>query len=267
MDRIENKIVHKLREVETAHDVRILWAVETGSRTWGFASPDSDYDARFIYARKPEWYLGVKEGRDVIELPIEDELDINGWDLRKALRLLIKFNPTLLEWLVSPYVYMRSGSFVKKAQSLAEQYFSPKPVAYHYTRMAQNNFSAYIENREQIILKKYLYVIRPLINVLWLHRHNRMIPISMLETLRGIVDLSFDSPGLMPEAAAAIENLVAKKRSSPELGRGDRIPAIDAFIRESIKLAEQYCGASGKNRIPLDEVNRVFRNILEESRV
>jgi predicted nucleotidyltransferase len=92
-------ICQNLSQIEADYDVRILWAVESGSRSWGFESPDSDYDVRFLYVNRPNWYLSIEEGRDVIELPINDDLDISGWDLRKTLRLFNKSNPVLLEWL------------------------------------------------------------------------------------------------------------------------------------------------------------------------
>src|SRR4030095_590913 len=104
-DATAESIRHKLADIERAEDVRILFAVESGSRAWGFPSPDSDYDVRFLYVHKADWYLSIDPRRDVIELPIEGEFDINGWDLRKALQLLIKSNPVLLEWLRSPVLY------------------------------------------------------------------------------------------------------------------------------------------------------------------
>lgn len=94
---MQRLIVDKLHEIEAEEGVRILLAVESGSRAWGFASPDSDYDVRFLYVRRAEDYLRLDAVRDVIERPIDDELDINGWDLQKALRLLYKSNPTLFE--------------------------------------------------------------------------------------------------------------------------------------------------------------------------
>ena len=106
------RITSILKEIEARHGVAILYACESGSRGWGFASQDSDYDVRFIYQNPRNWYLSIDEKRDVIELPINDELDINGWDLRKALRLLRKSNPALFEWLSSPIVYRQDEEFV-----------------------------------------------------------------------------------------------------------------------------------------------------------
>jgi predicted nucleotidyltransferase len=110
---VRKEVRERLRRAEYEHDMKVLLAVESGSRAWGFASPNSDYDARFIYVNKPDWYLsvGLEEKRDVIEYPIVDEMDINGWDLRKALRLFWKSNPGFVEWIQSSIIYEHSGSF------------------------------------------------------------------------------------------------------------------------------------------------------------
>ncbi|MED1919930.1 nucleotidyltransferase domain-containing protein, partial [Bacillus thuringiensis] len=104
-------ILEKLKEIEQAHDLKVLFAVESGSRAWGFPSKDSDYDVRFVYVKKPEWYLSIDDKRDVVEEPINDLLDINGWDIRKALKLFRKSNPPLQEWLVSDIVYLDTLGF------------------------------------------------------------------------------------------------------------------------------------------------------------
>jgi len=129
-----SELTPRLDAIEAENDVRILYACESGSRAWGFASPDSDYDVRFIYARPREWYLSIdtQKRRDVIECPIEGLWDVNGWDLRKALGLLAKSNPPLLEWLGSPIVYRQDGSFVAGLQALAEEYLSPRSSRLHY---------------------------------------------------------------------------------------------------------------------------------------
>src|SRR6201990_2789542 len=102
---VHQRVRDALAQVEAERHVRVLYACESGSRAWGFASRDSDYDVRFLYVHEPDWYLSVQDRRDVIEEPLSDELDVSGWELRKALRLLRKSNPPLLEWLKSPFVY------------------------------------------------------------------------------------------------------------------------------------------------------------------
>ena len=102
---MRDRILHQLQQLEKTEGITILHAVESGSRAGGFPSPDSDYDVRFIYVRSCEAYLRLEKRRDVLELPIDEELDISGWDLDKALRLLHGSNPTLFEWCQSPIVY------------------------------------------------------------------------------------------------------------------------------------------------------------------
>ncbi len=104
---MENKIKIQLKKIEREHKVKILYAIESGSRVWGFASQDSDFDVRFIYVHHKDWYLSIESKRDVIEMPLEGDLDINGWDLTKALGLFRKSNPPLYEWLQSPIVYLK----------------------------------------------------------------------------------------------------------------------------------------------------------------
>ena len=159
-------IVQKLREIEEREHVKILLAVESGSRAWGFASPDSDYDVRFLYVRTMTDYLRLDPVRDVIEQPINDLLDINGWDLQKALRLLYKSNPTLFEWLKSPIVYMET-EFADRMRAVMNDYFSVKHSLYHYISMAEGNYRKYLKT-ERVKAKKYFYVLRPLLAGQWI---------------------------------------------------------------------------------------------------
>lgn len=127
-------IQEKLREIEQREECRILLAVESGSRAWDFASPDSDYDVRFIYVRPEKAYLRLDRTRDVIEVPINDELDINGWDIDKTLRLLHKSNPTVFEWFSSPIIYQTSA-FADQFRPIMQKYFSSKAGLWHYLHM------------------------------------------------------------------------------------------------------------------------------------
>ena len=158
---MEQIIRQRLYEIEKTQNVRILFAVESGSRAWGIASPDSDYDVRFIYVRPKNDYLRLDELRDVIELPIDDELDINGWDLKKALALLYRSNPTLFEWLSSPVIYLKTR-FSEDFKELAADYFSKKKSLYHYVSMAKGNYRGYLKG-DIVKAKKYFYVLRPVL--------------------------------------------------------------------------------------------------------
>lgn len=130
-----------LQDVEERYQVKVLYACESGSRGWGFASPDSDYDVRFLYVHRPEWYLRVEPQRDVIELPIDDELDVCGWEWRKALGLLKRANPTLIEWLDSPVVYQEDRETASALRTAVPTWFSPSKARWHYLSMARKKLS------------------------------------------------------------------------------------------------------------------------------
>jgi hypothetical protein len=252
------EIQGRLRAIENEHEVRVLLACESGSRAWGFASRDSDFDVRFIYLRHPDWYLSIdlQERRDVIEYPIDRDLDISGWDLRKALRLFRKSNPPLLEWLGSPIVYSEYSSIPARLRALVPQFYSPKACRYHYLRMARNNFREYMHG-EMVPTKKYFYVLRPVLAIRW------------IEAGRGVVPTEFGVlvSQLLPDGSAlrtAIENLVRLKRAGAELDRAPRIAEIHTFIEEELARhsegkAEYY--GTDKGTEPL---NHLFREALAE---
>lgn len=250
-------IKEKLVQIESDCDVRILWAVESGSRSWGFESPDSDYDVRFLYVNKPNWYLTIEEGRDVIELPIDDELDISGWDLRKTLRLFKKSNPVLLEWLVSPLVYTRSGSLRDKLLQIAPDVFSRKSCAYHYLNMAENNYTRYVAPRDPVRIKKYFYVLRPLLNIEWLREKDSIPPMSFIETINSLQ--------LPQHVAGSISDLLAKKKVTCELGHGPKIPVLDEFIEAQLERARDYCDIASVGDTSTNILNDLFREIITES--
>lgn len=175
--------------------MRILYACESGSRAWGFQSKDSDYDIRFIYIHPIEWYLSIHKRRDVIEKPMDGLLDFSGWDIRKALNLFQKSNPPLLEWLQSPHVYYERFSLAQKMRKISPALFSPKSCLYHYLHMAEGNFRQYLRG-DQVKVKKYFYVLRPLLACRWIERYNSMPPMefgALLEDLleKGCYTLKF----------------------------------------------------------------------------
>lgn len=225
-------VLDALACIESEHDVRIVFACESGSRGWGFSSPDSDYDARFIYMHRKSWYLTVNERcgpgqaqRDVIELPIDDELDVSGWDLRKALRLLSKSNPTLSEWLRSPIVYRQDEAIVPGLKALSDEFYSPIAAWHHYFSMAKGNFRGYLKG-ERVRTKKYLYVLRPVLACQWIECEVGPPPMAF--------EILLDT--LLPtgELRLAIDALLAKKRVSAEIEDGPRIPEISDYLEAEI---------------------------------
>lgn len=163
---MDGVIQDNLNRIEREHGVKILWACESGSRAWGFPSPDSDYDVRFIYAHDPGHYLRVFDKRDVIEEPVSGVLDISGWDIKKALGLLRKSNPALREWLSSPIVYRQDAAAMAPLRSLVDEAFLPLASCHHYLSHARDDIRKLAEDRD-LRLKKYLYMFRALLAAQW----------------------------------------------------------------------------------------------------
>lgn len=249
-------ITRKLKQIEAEQDVRILWAIESGSRSWGFESPDSDYDVRFIYVNKPNWYLSIQEQRDVIELPVDEVLDISGWDLRKTLRLFRKSNPVLVEWLISPFVYMQHSCFRDRLLESANECFSRKACACHYLRMAENNYRRYVQPRDPVNLKKYFYVLRPLLNIFWLKEKDSIPPMRFVETLEQI--------SIPDDVRDAITKLLNEKRKASEIGVGPHIFELDTYIEAGLQVATDYCDSADVGHVDVDRIDRIFRETLIE---
>jgi predicted nucleotidyltransferase len=254
---VRDEILARLARAEREHDVRILLAVESGSRAWGFASPNSDYDARFIYVHRPEWYLsvGLEEQRDVIEYPIVDDLDINGWDLRKALRLYWKSNPSFVEWIQSPLVYLQRGSFHDGSRALMRDVYSVESGMYHYRSMAKTNYRGYLQN-DLVPLKKYFYVLRPLLAVRWLERHGTPAPIEFDRLLAMVDDRAL---------LDAIDTLLAQKRASLELDLSPQVPAIQEFIVRELARLEDIVPERFERRDVEPRLSALFRDVLREA--
>lgn len=217
-------ILTKLDEIESRENVKILLAVESGSRAWGFASPDSDYDVRFIYVRPKEDYLRLEKTRDVIELPIEGELDINGWDLDKTLRLLRASNPTLFEWFSSPIVY-RETAFAQEFRSIMQRYFSSKRGLSHYLSMASSNYREYLKG-DTVKAKKYFYVLRPVLACRWILDKGSPPPMLFSELMEAELD-----PVLLPD----VNRLLDFKMNAPEIKTIPKIESINRYLDSSIE--------------------------------
>lgn len=248
-------IQEKLQEIEKTHNIKVLFAVESGSRAWGFPSKDSDYDVRFVYIKHPNWYLSIDDRRDVIELPINDKLDINGWDIRKALKLFRKSNPPLMEWITSDMIYHDAFGFRDELQKLKQQVFSPKTCLHHYLSMAKGHIKDYFQG-EVVQIKKYFYVLRPLLACMWIEKYNNNPPM-LFQTL---VDDLISEHQLKHE----IENLLSRKISGEELHLEKRINIIDEFIDEQIHHFNEITQSIPTNTTDITEtLDHLFRRYLE----
>lgn len=256
---IRATIDQRLDMVEAANGVRILFAIESGSRAWGFPSPDSDYDVRFVYAHAPDWYLAIDPRRDVIELPIEGDLDINGWDLKKALQLLVKPNPVLLEWLRSPILYRADRPAMDRLTALGERAAHLRPSTHHYMHLCHSQYRRFIDGKAEVALKKYFYALRPALALMWLRAYpDRPVPMAMPRLREGL-----DLPAGVSDF---LDDLLRRKAVTRELGSGPRIPALDGLIEQAMADAPDapdadYPPAPGL----LDEANALFREIVQEA--
>ena len=219
--------------------VRILLAVESGSRAWGFSSPDSDYDCRFIYARQRDDYLSLYGDRDVIEYPPDAVFDVNGWDLAKALKLLLKSNAVVVEWLTSPWIYDGDSQFREEMLALARQVLRPDAVARHYLHLGERQRRTYFADANIVPLKKVFYALRPAMALRWLRLHSDVVVAPMEFRL-----LANESD--LPTAVGAIvDDLLIRKAQSRELGEG-RLPiSIRDLIDSEFELARSKWSARG----------------------
>lgn len=221
-------ISEKLREIESKEHVKIIMAVESGSRAWGFESPDSDYDVRFIYVHSKEEYLRLDEVRDVIEWQLDDVLDINGWDVKKALQLLYKSNPTVFEWRASPIIYRGSAEF-ERLKELLPVYFSKKKGLYYYLHMAETNYREYLKT-DEVRIKKYFYVLRPLLAAKWILDYNCPPPMLFSELMREELDAALKSE---------VDRLLKMKREFPEMGVAPRVQILNDYIECTMEMIKK----------------------------
>ena len=252
---VEEIILSHLSKIEASEAVRVVYACESGSRAWGFPSADSDYDVRFLYLRPINWYLSIEEKRDVIEFLVRDGLDICGWDLKKALQLFRKSNPPLLEWLGSPIVYLEKYSVANELRALAPVYYSSTACLYHYLHMAQSNYREFLKG-DEVWLKKYLYVLRPILAMRWIELGFGVVPTDF----NILVDRVVDEPALKIE----IEQLLAAKRAGAELDRGPRIIPISDFIEQQLTSWENKVVSNEKPPSLVESLDELFRKSVEE---
>ena len=253
---ITETVRNKLIEIEKEHNVKILYAVESGSRAWGFESSDSDYDVRFIYAHNKNWYLNILPKKDVIEYPIIDEFDYSGWDLRKTMFLINKSNPVFFEWLKSPIVYLKDDYFYSVMEQLTQYYFSPVSSIYHYLHMASGNYKQFLQT-DEVKIKKYFYVLRPIMACMWIENFKESPPMEFEKLLTQITD-----SGLFDK----INELLSRKKTGIELGIEPRIDIINNFIENNLQYYKNNVNTFDPKKKPKQELlEKGFISILENN--
>lgn len=228
---VRQEVLRRLSAIEQADDVRIVFAAESGSRAWGFPSPDSDFDVRFIYVRPTTEYLRPSPRRDVIELPIDGLWDINGWDLRKALLLLRKGNAVVVEWLRSPITYREVGPTAQALRVLASHFGDPASAIRHYHGLLHGQWRREFAGRDQVRLKKYFYAVRAALALSWVRLTKTIPPMSLPDLL---------AADIAPAALRAeIDRLLVLKDRTSEVGAGPRVAVLDAFIEAQLDWARE----------------------------
>lgn len=243
------EIDRRLAAVAHDHDVCIPWAIESGSRAWGFPSPDSDYDCRFLFMRPRDRYVTLWPERDVIETPLDKTFDVNGWDLAKSVRLVAKGNATAIEWLRSPIVYTGDPGFRDGLLGLANEIAERSAIGRHYLHVATQ------QRASNPTLKRFFYVLRPAAALRWLDTH----PTSAVPPM--------DLPTLLEEGDvesvihdAALE-LIALKSHTRELGTGTPPGILERFVARELERAQHFesippTGDTKRSRALADEFFR-----------
>ena len=259
---LRERVLERLSAVEAEHGVTVLYACESGSRAWGFESPDSDYDVRFIYARSRDWYLSfdVERRPDVIEIPIRDDIDLSGWDVRKAMYLFTRTNGALIEWLNSPVRYLDRGRCATDLRQLVPEHLNATALCYHYSHMARRNARDYLRG-DRVRLKKYFYVLRPLLAI----RH--------IEQGLGAPPVRFESlaDAVAPvELRPAITQLLEAKRAASEMGTGQPRRELGRFVEEELERhGDAFTGLGRPDLLESAELrnrlNQIFRQALQAS--
>lgn len=247
---MRTKILEKIKEVEERRNVKVLLAVESGSRAWGFASPDSDFDIRFIYRHEKDWYLSPWDKDETIEFMTEDDLDGSGWDLRKTFHLLLKSNAALLSWFYSSIVYVEDKRFMELFRPIADACFSPIAVSYHYLSMSKKYLEAC--RTDEVKLKSYFYCLRTTLTGKWITEKGTVPPVLFADLLV-LVDA---------ETRNKIENLIALKATKGESYLHPNDWELFRFLETTIAENEEKSKLLGSGNADKNEMEGVFREIL-----
>jgi len=255
--QIEHKILQTLSSIESKHDVKILHAVESGSRAWGFHSPNSDYDVRFFYVHKRDWYLSLYPERDVIELPIDETYDVSGWDLKKTLHLALKSNAVVMEWLKSPIIYKTETEFTEQLNVFCAKSFNEKSLMHHYINLGTRQIDQTWRTSKTSQVKKYFYMLRPAMALRWLKQNNGIVCAPMdIQTLMQQSDV--------PKAViSCTQELIKKKKTLPEKAEIDRIHDLDVFMMKEYEDAQERVRKLSETKSTnIDAANDLFRSWL-----
>jgi predicted nucleotidyltransferase len=253
---IKTRVLSELAALERKHHVTLLYSCEAGSRAWGFPDAASDYDVRFIYVRPRKWYgrQADRPSHDAIVRTIS-HYDMVGWDLRKALAMLVHSHPTVLEWLQSPLVYFDRENFRDRLSATADQVVSLEACRFHYFRWARLNYDKLME-APRASVKRCCLALRPLLAVLWLERGLGRPPTALRELAGRLVDW----PPLQEAITAMLESSDSGKQAASERTR--RVVS-DYLTSELARLDGLRWGRPAVRR-DLQSINAFFRAVVQQ---
>jgi uncharacterized protein len=246
-------IIARLQQLAIQEQIVILYACESGSRGWGFPSPDSDYDVRFIYLRPLEWYLSIEDRTDTIDLPIDKVLDINGWDLRKALKLFRGSNSVIYEWIQSPIVYRNPDNLAGELLNLAHHYYSPRAGIHHYLNMTNDCYREHLQSAT-VRLKKYFYALRPILAARWIVEHQTVPPMRFSQLMKSI--------GGRHDVLTEIDRLLTIKQTADEATTIPVSPILNNFIAAEIEYCDRAVKLIPKQYRDTADLNNLFQRYV-----
>ena len=253
---VRDLILEKIKEIEEKEHVRVLHVIESGSRAWGFASPDSDYDVRFIYVRDSNFYLSLEDKKDFIDWELNEVLDINGWDLKKALQHFHKSNATLFEWSNSPVVYYTTDEWKQLYEGVASKYFACKSSMYHYYGTANKNYHEYLMG-DMVKYKKYFYVLRPILACKWIEEKKCPPPVLFSDLMNVVLE---------EDMKVAVEELLAKKVKMSESDKAPKLEKINQYIGEKLTYYKELLETMSDDRNPdWEPLNEVFVRMVNST--
>ena len=253
-------ILEHLQKLEEKHHIRIIYAIESGSRMWGFASENSDYDVRFIYINEPQYYLSVSSKPDYIEyVNQEHDFDMVGWDIKKALGLLTKSNMTLYEWLHAPIIY-KDSSDIDSFQELAKEYWSLKGLMGSYSHLARHNYKAYIEGKKEVKLKKYLYIIRTIAACICIEKTKQVPPITVDKLLPYLQEDN-------KQVSSIFRQIIIDKCAGTELTQAEPNEALNNWIEDKISYYTAMADKLEKEKVDFDKLDKFFYDTVQSEHV
>ena len=258
---MKNKIKKLLQQIEKNNNIKILFAIENGSRSWGMASKDSDYDVRFVFYRKIDDYITLCPEKEVITVAYDENLkecdiqgsliDICGFDIFKYLKLLLSSNPTTIEWINSHIVYYGDNNIDLK--NYINNNFNQEKLFRHYFSLFRKNYHEFIQQGKAITYKKYLYSMRGILNAKYVYEFDKIPPLDIRATIE-------TTKSFMPENVyEKLEEVIKIKSQGLEKDVILRIPEFDSFFNAEL---EKNYNKFNSRKPDIERFNEYLKSII-----